>query len=300
MPYFAGAGREMYFRESGHGKDALVFVHGWYQNGAQAWGALAPRFEKKYRVFVPDLPGHGLSPLGDVTNFSIAVNRSLLTEFIRHIRKTYRLRRVILVGHSYGAFAVLDIAATGPREVDAVLALAAIDDYAPYVSRLKRVLMIPRFLVGLYYRLQAIGGWFPYGDRLLLYGSTALTTGGSTLPVALIPGRLAYAKIKNRTLPPASSQAYMGAFVGARVDWPEQQLDIPLLLLYGERDALTSAAWSKKILPHFARGEVAVVAAAGHNVQISGAEAVESSALTFFEKSFRRRVDGRSGSRVRR
>lgn len=291
MPYFAAAGREMYFRESGRGKDALVFIHGWYQNGAQAWGMLAPRFEKKYRVFVPDLPGHGLSPLGDAANFSIAVNRLLITEFIRHLRKTYGLRRVILVGHSYGAFAVLDLISASPGAADAILALAAIDDYAPYTARLKRVLLIPRFLVGLYYRLQAVGGWFPYGDRMLLYGNA---------DPGLIPGRLAYAKIKNRTLSPMASRAYMKAFAGMRVPWPQQKSDIPALLLYGERDALTSVTWSKKILPHFSRVEVSVVAEAGHNVQISGADAVEKHAAAFFEKSFRRRVDGKSGSRAGR
>ena len=281
MPYFSGSQRELYYRASGKGSDALVFIHGWYQNGAQAWGTLAPAFEKKYRVFVPDLPGHGLSPLGEAKNFSTALNENLILEFIAYVKKQYRCRRVILIGHSYGAFAVLSLAAGHAKTLHGVVAMAAIDDYAPYAARLKRVLMIPKAIEGLYYRLQAVLGLFPYGDRMLLYGKN---------PPELVPGKLAYAGIKNRTLSTRSSRAYMTAFTRARVTWPSEKLSTPCLLLYGERDALTASSWAAKILPHFKTGDSAVVPKAGHNVQISGAAEVAGRLMSFFEKSFRHRA----------
>jgi len=278
VPYFQHGGEEIYYRDSGRGHSALLFIHGWYQSGLQAWGALAQRFEKKYRVFIPDLPGHGLSPLKKTRDFSIAVNRELILEFIRHIRKTHKLQKLVLIGHSYGAFAVLDLAAKHSEAVDGVVGMAAIDDYRPYTRRLKQALAVPPFLVNLYYDLQAILGAFPYGDRLLLYGNS--------IP-DLVPGRLAYAKIKNKTLSPQSSRAYMRAFTRGKVGWPDGKLRVPAFLFYGERDALTSSAWGPKIVPHFVKAETAVIPEAGHNVQISGSAAVAAELEPFFEKCFR-------------
>ncbi len=281
MAYFKSSGEEIYYRSYGEGRTALVFVHGWYQSGSQAWGRLVPEFENKFRIFVPDLPGHGLSALENAADFSTAGNEKLLIGFIRHVKKTYRCNKIILLGHSYGAFAVLGVAAAVAGELSGVVAMAAIDDYAPYSRRLRSVLRIPGFLIGVYYRLQALLGLFPYGDLRLLYGKT------TAVPA---PGRLAYAKIKNKTLSIRASHAYMRAFLGAKVAWPKQKIHLPLLLVYGERDGLTSSSWAQKILPHFAAGSVSVVAEAGHNVQISGAAEVAGLIKRFCEKSFRHRA----------
>jgi pimeloyl-ACP methyl ester carboxylesterase len=281
MPYFKSSGEEVYYRSLGRGRAALIFVHGWYQSGSQAWGRLAPGFEDKFHVFVPDLPGHGLSPLENPEKFSTAENQQLILEFIRHVKKTYRCNKIILVGHSYGAFAVLGIVAVAEHELSGVVAMAAIDDYTPYSRRLRSVLRIPGFLIGAYYRLQAILGFFPYGDLRLLYGKQA------GVPV---PGKLAYAKIKNKTLSIRSSHAYIKAFLGARISWPGKKIRLPLLLVYGERDGLTSSSWAEKILPHFSAGSVSVVAEAGHNVQISGAAEVARLIGAFCEKCFRHRA----------
>jgi pimeloyl-ACP methyl ester carboxylesterase len=239
-----------------------------------------PELEKKFRVFIPDLPGHGLSPLTDAKNFSAARNNALIRAFIKYVKTTYKCRGVILVGHSYGSFAVLSVTAEGAAGLSGVVGLAAIDDYAPYTPRLKRVLMIPAFLVGIYYRLQALWGLFPYGDRMLLYGQ---------MPAELIPGRLAYAKIKNKALSVAASHAYMKAFVGSLAMWPAQKIRTPAMLIYGEKDQLTSSKWAQKILPHFSHASVETIPDAGHNVQISGAESVARLLRQFAEKSFRPR-----------
>jgi len=265
----------MYFRKSGKGKDALLFVHGWYQNGMQAWSTQIASFEKKYHIFVPDLLGHGLSTLADTKNFSIATNRAILTEFIHHIKKTYKIRRVILLGHSYGAFAVLDLISQTPNLIAGVVVLAAVDDYAPYVGQLKRILRFPFFLGFIYYRIQALLGLFPYGDRQLLYGNI--------IP-SLYPKRLLYGKIKNKTLSLKNSRAYMRAFIHAKVIWPKEKIRTPILLLYGERDILTPHTHAKKIEPRFVSSSCKIILNAGHNVQISGAKIIEKDILKFIEK----------------
>ncbi|HRP70805.1 MAG TPA: alpha/beta hydrolase [Turneriella sp.] len=278
MPYFNDNDQSMYYRASGKGKDALLFIHGWYQNGAQAWSQQMGRFEKKYQVFIPDLLGHGMSALENPEAFSIATNRRILLAFIDYIKKKYKVRRVVLLGHSYGAFAALDLANEHTREIHGVVAMAAVDDYAPYVGELKKILRIPFFFGFLYYRIQALVGLFPYGDRPLLYNKNT---------PSLYPSRLAYAKIKNKTLSLKNSRAYMSAFVSAKIKWSEKKIPLPLFLIYGNRDALTPVKHAARIRPHFNNASLLLVEDAGHNVQISGAEKIEKPLLKFFEKCFR-------------
>lgn len=286
MPYFHSAGNDLYYRSAGKGNVAVLLVHGWYQNGTQAWAALTKNLRTKYHVFVPDLPGHGLNPHVP-HDFSTAVNEQLVIDFARYLRSHYRCKKVFLVGHSYGAFAVLSIAAKAAEEFEGVTAISAVDDYAPYHRRLKSVLRIPRLLDPIYYRMQALLGGFPYGDRMQLYGH---------MHEDFHPGKLAYAKKKNKTLSPANSRRYMRAFLAAKVQWPQQlQLLLPLLLIYGERDMLTPASWAKRIQPHFRVSEVHVVPAAGHNVQISATDAVAGKIRSFIEKCLRPQRRQRGG-----
>jgi pimeloyl-ACP methyl ester carboxylesterase len=155
MPYFESGETSVYYRTTGAGSTGLVFIHGWYQTGSEAWIALARNLKPGFKLFMPDLPGHGLSD--DVSpQFSIATNAQLIEGFIEHARKTYRLKKVVLVGHSYGAFATLDVAARQNVVLDALVAISAVDDYAPYVKRLKHALWVPAFLAGIYYRIQAL------------------------------------------------------------------------------------------------------------------------------------------------
>jgi len=278
MPYYTAEGnQDIYYRISGQGAAAVVFVHGWYQNGAQAWSALANKLKEKYRLVIPDLPGHGLSPLADREHLTVERNHAHILEFIRYIKKKYRVQKVILIGHSYGAFATLRLAAAAPQEFAACIAISAIDNYAPYTRSLKIVLRIPLFLAAIYYRFQALRAAFPYGDRLQLYG---------TLPNEFVPGLLMYAKIKNRTLSPLDSHAYMRAFLDQRVSWPAVKRKVPLLLVYGERDALTPPAWAPKLTPHFLESTTHVIEGSGHNVQITGVDTIAPLVDRFLQKMF--------------
>lgn len=288
MPYFHHAGHDLYYRSAGKGKTALILVHGWYQNGQQAYATLLPYLRNKCHVFIPDLPGHGFTPQIPA-DFSTTMNENLLIDFVHYIKTHYRCQKVFLAGHSYGAFSVLAIATRKPTLLDGLIALSAVDDYAPYHKRLKSVLRIPRLLTPLYYWLQALRGAFPYGDREQLYGNAHQ---------ALRPGRLAYARKKNRTLAPLAARQYMRAFLAARLLWPAQRLSTPLLLIYGARDMLTPASWAKKIQPHFVRSSVVVVADAGHNVQLSAARAVAQHILRFVARGLTGRSRGSPGRAV--
>jgi pimeloyl-ACP methyl ester carboxylesterase len=104
----------LHFEVSGAGEIPLLCIHGWGCNGVQFEG-LADRLGKEYRIYRPDLPGHGQSPLGDFrptfANYADAV-----CEFsARH-----ELVDPILLGHSMGGALALLAAASGrilPRAI---------------------------------------------------------------------------------------------------------------------------------------------------------------------------------------
>lgn len=113
----AVGGRSVRYREAGHGPP-LVLVHGlgvsadyWHRNApALALGGL--------RVLAPDLPGFGRTP--GPPGLSIAAQARALADWAAALR----LGPAAWLGHSLGAQSVLQLAATSPGAVRA-LVLAA-------------------------------------------------------------------------------------------------------------------------------------------------------------------------------
>lgn len=279
MPFFNNGESETYYRDIGSGKTIIVLVHGWYQTGAQAWGALIPALRGKFRLVIPDLPGHGHSRQMPV-RFSIESNVHLIESLVASLRRTGKASKIILVGHSYGSYVALSVAARQCPNIDAYVVMAAVDDYRPYNSRLKWALRIPRWLEGAYYRLQALLGSFPYGDRKMLYESMAPD---------LYPGPLEYAQFKNRVLSLANSRIYMKSFLDSKIAWPAAEIIAPVLFVCGERDYLTPPEQSAKIAGKLRNAKVEIIPNTGHNVQITGAKVVASLLRAFVEKPFRPR-----------
>src|SRR6266851_7943365 len=53
-------GARIHYKETGRGRAALVFVHGW-GGDMNVWREQVPHFASRARVIVIDLPGHGQS-----------------------------------------------------------------------------------------------------------------------------------------------------------------------------------------------------------------------------------------------
>src|ERR1700761_2252561 len=105
---------ELHFEVSGTGNVPLVCVHGWGCEGGQ-FIELSQLLEREFRIYRPDLPGHGQTPLGGfVPNFGPYAEA--LMDFILK----QKLERPVLRGHSLGGVLALMAAASGkwqPRGV---------------------------------------------------------------------------------------------------------------------------------------------------------------------------------------
>lgn len=108
-------GIKLAYEERGTGKPAFVFVHGWACNRS-FFAPQAEYFSRRHRVVSIDLRGHGESdkPEGP---YPIAV----YADDIAYVIAQLGLGKVIAVGHSMGAIAVLQLAAAYPDRVAAIV-----------------------------------------------------------------------------------------------------------------------------------------------------------------------------------
>lgn len=102
--------------ERGRGEPTLVLIHGLGQSHAM-WDRVAAKLAERHRVILVDLPGHGASvalPSVSVGSVAEAMDRSL---------KAHKVKRAVLVGHSYGGLVALEEAAGHPDRAAGVVSI---------------------------------------------------------------------------------------------------------------------------------------------------------------------------------
>jgi pimeloyl-ACP methyl ester carboxylesterase len=87
----------VHYKTAGAGSQAIVFVHGWTCDHT-FWLDQAPAFEKKARVILIDLPGHGLSDKPPI----ISYNQDLFARAVAAAMRDAGVQSAVLVGHSMG------------------------------------------------------------------------------------------------------------------------------------------------------------------------------------------------------
>jgi pimeloyl-ACP methyl ester carboxylesterase len=137
--------RLRYFLGGPEGAPPVVLVHG-LGGCAANWVDVAPLLAERYRVLVPELPGHGLStPLPAVPNLAVFADR------LGILADRERMLPAAFVGHSLGGVVAVRLALRHPAAVSA-LVLAATAGISSATRRAKyglRILGIigPRRLV---------------------------------------------------------------------------------------------------------------------------------------------------------
>ena len=125
MVTVAGAPVRCYRAGAGPGP-TLVLLHGGGLDSAQAaWAPVWPALVPHARLFAPDLPGHGGSPLGPTTP-TVEGYSTWLLAFL----DTCGIGRATIAGRSLGAAIALRTALDEPGRVEqlAMLTAAAISD----------------------------------------------------------------------------------------------------------------------------------------------------------------------------
>ncbi len=225
----------------------VLLLHGW---GASAYSfrRLLPLLaEAGYRGIAPDLRGHGLSakPL-DAKRYSSAA----MAAQVRDIMDALRLPNAVLVGQSMGAAIAMDVAATEPSRVRAVVLSGPVG-----FTELRRINLA---------RALRAGSWLPghlprWGIRLLLRRQYGLL------------GRYTERDVDEYWAPSqfADSSRALFALVN-QFDWsprPDEylrQLGDRVRVFVGERDRLIGAAWPRQPVRVLPPEHVIFVPGGGH------------------------------------
>jgi|WetSurMetagenome_2_1015567.scaffolds.fasta_scaffold267412_2 pimeloyl-ACP methyl ester carboxylesterase len=98
------------YEDIGYGKPVML-IHGYLETG-MVWESFARKLSKRFRVIVPDLPGHGKSTLpGDV------LPMELMAGIIDELAVSLGFEKFFLAGHSLGGYITLAYAELFPHRL---------------------------------------------------------------------------------------------------------------------------------------------------------------------------------------
>lgn len=204
---------------------ALVLIHG-LGGAASNWGVLGARLARRFRIVVPDLPGHGGS-----TALPAAPNLRVFADRVGLVAEREEAWPAVIVGHSLGALVALRLALLRPSEI-AGLVLAGAAGFSPTGRRAKHALVVSSLVrPG---RLVA-----PYSARVARRRRLRRLTLGwgsadaEALSPAAVEGFLATLDSHTDTLSAAR------ALVEDDLSEALEGLRTPCLVLWGTRDELT-------------------------------------------------------------
>jgi abhydrolase domain-containing protein 6 len=108
-------------KKSNKDDEALIFIHG-LGSDKDTWLQLIKCLTKRYRIIVPDLPGHGDSIQDLCNNYSIEAQAQHIIELL----KTLNIKRAHFIGSSMGGAVAIKLSYIQP---EIVLSLILIDSY---------------------------------------------------------------------------------------------------------------------------------------------------------------------------
>ncbi len=247
-----GAG-EVAYRRVGIGPDVL-FVHGWPVSGA-TFRLLLPHLCEHVTCHVIDLPGSGSSRFSAATPLSI-------DQHIRSVRRVIdllELDQVAVVGHDSGGMIARHAIAGDPR----LRAMGLIDTEQTHgLSWRFKMFLAARGLPGLGGGL----GWVA-GRRRLRRNPFVL--GDAFADADLLDGEFDEFFLRPLHELPERRQAavhVLRSFDKKYVDElaaTHRQIQVPVQLVWGEKDAFFPLAWAEEMVATFADAQLAVIAGAG-------------------------------------
>lgn len=238
-------GREIAYKISGNGGGKkLILIHGLFVN-SDCWRDQLPFFEKDYHVLRFDLYGHGRSHKPG-KRFTI---RNYVTDMVNLLNQVGWTEELIFMGHSLGGMVALVFALENPRSVHKLVISSsycfvsneAITDVAGRVNSNP----IDKFGLGIGKR-----GLNPYNDEDALW----------------------IAKQVSDHLTTKDALYATGASAGFNICENLRNLNIPTLLIVGEKD-ITTPVWASEMLHEWLpNSEIKIIKDASHLVIIDHSE----------------------------
>lgn len=225
-------GRRLHLHALGDGPP-LVLLHG---GGADAslisWGAISRLLADRFRLYLPDWPGYGLSePWPDT------LRSADLPDIVERIREGLHLERLDLAGVSLGGLATLSYALAHPDRLRraAVFGCGGLQERAPYHALAWSVLHLPLLGPALARAQWGTLGRFP---GLLRASLKSLLPTFTSVPDELV--RLVRDELTSRSDPTVFFRWQRDEIHprGLRTDLSDRlgEIAAPVLMLHGSKD----------------------------------------------------------------
>lgn len=123
----------LHYLDVGHGDPPLLLLHGLSANAQSFGGLVAAGLADAFRLIVPDLRGRGQSE-APASGYSMEDHARDAVALLDSLG----LARVIVVGHSFGGFLGIYLAATRPERVEKLVVIDAAMTLNPRVGEMLR------------------------------------------------------------------------------------------------------------------------------------------------------------------
>ncbi len=114
--------RQIYYRKNDFNfvKPTMVFIHG-ISGSSSAWDLYEKKFKEEYNILSYDLRGHGMSHrYKEYNDYSI----DNFTEDLFQLIKYLKIKKFIIISHSYGVFTALDFISKHQEYIDSSIFLS--------------------------------------------------------------------------------------------------------------------------------------------------------------------------------
>ncbi len=225
------AGFPMVYWVGGSG-DPLLLIHG-VNDQAGTWSSVVPELVPRFRVIVPDLPGHGESGPAD----GVLSLPSLVEALHQLLKQESPDEPVVVVGNSLGGWLAQLLALRNPK-------------------RIRRLV------------LEAAGGLqFDYG-RVRLAPETreeALDVSRAVFgPDTPLPPRNVLDNMVRRARTAPIRRIATDDLGHHLLEGRLRGIDVPVLLVWGESDGILSRDYAERLLSEYPRAELRTIPGAGH------------------------------------
>jgi 3-oxoadipate enol-lactonase len=120
--------RELYRRRPKFAGPPVLLIHAGGMDG-RMWRPLVERLEDRYWLIVPDLRGHGTTPLPPEEYAHVDDLLAVLDDL--------KVERTVVIGASMGGYVALELATAAPERVKALVLMASpldVDDWSPDIK----------------------------------------------------------------------------------------------------------------------------------------------------------------------
>ena len=226
---------------------AILLLHG-FGASLQAWDGWAPALEKNLRVLRIDIPGFGLSGPAVNQDYSDAADVARVIALLDQLG----VQQVIMAGHSMGGRIAWNLAASHPERVSQLVLLAP-DGFPDPNAKSDKTYEVPALLGLMQYSLPQ---W-----ALRMGGVAPAFADNSQLTPQMMQ------RYHDMMLAPGVRTALLERMRQTRNSDPVarlQSIQVPVLLLWGEKDAFIPASNAQDYLKAMPQAKLVTLPGVGH------------------------------------